>query len=231
MVVVWSDSRHAPGSATPRQRGGETSWRVSIADALVVILTRESRDIAVACASAALHKKLISQRELDDVFARAPLRARCWRHLVSGLDESHGETFARLWLSDAGFSFESQPSVSGVGRLDGRVSPNVYIEVDGGQHDPSWTGEGESSYESDRSRDLAIVHRGGRTVRLTYRLLYGHWDECLAAIGRAVSDDAELSARRSRHPPPQRAFETFRVSPKRRKSAAHGRVTGTSPPH
>jgi very-short-patch-repair endonuclease len=230
VVVSWSDEprdRHLPGVRTGR---GATSWRVGFADALLAILASEPRDIAVACASAAAHKKRISERQLDEVFARAPSRARCWRHLVSRLDESHGETFARLWLRDAGFAFESQPQVRGVGRLDGRVSPNVYVEVDGGQHDPAWTGEGDSSYESDRSRDLAILAMGGRTVRLTYRLLYGHWDDCLAAIGRAVSDDAELSARRSRHPPPRRAFDSYRVSRKRRRNGADGLVSGTSPP-
>jgi very-short-patch-repair endonuclease len=132
-------------------------------------------------------------------------------------------------LTDAGFAFESQPFVAGVGRLDGRVSRNVHVEVDGGQHDPEWTGEGMSTYESDRARDLALCARGGRTVRFTYKLLYGHWDEWLAAIAAAVADDAEVCALRARHPPPKRAFGTFRVLRKRRKRGVDGRDTSTLP--
>ncbi|MGV8970518.1 MAG: hypothetical protein ACOH1J_08710 [Microbacteriaceae bacterium] len=223
VVVSWTDrprTQHGWGA-------GATSWRVSIDDAVLAVLVSEHRDIAVACVSAVLHQKRWSARRTDELFERAPAHARCWRYLVSGLDESHGETFVRLWLRDAGFNFESQPIVPGVGRLDGRVSPHVYVEVDGAQHDPNWTGEGESSYEKDRGRDLAMLLLGGRTIRITYRLLYGSWGDCVAAITRAVEDDAELSARRSRHPPPQRAFDTFRTPRKRRRKTPTGPNTGS----
>jgi hypothetical protein len=55
-----------------RQTPQSSVWRVSIDDALLVILSEESRDIAVACCSAVLRYKRWSAKRLDAVFAQAP---------------------------------------------------------------------------------------------------------------------------------------------------------------
>ena len=222
--VHWTDSRREQ-HATP--------WRVSIDDALLAVLVLESRDIAVACASAIMRHKRLSLARLHAVFARAPRRVRCWLSLVSALDDSHGETFVRLWFQDAGIWFEQQSRVEGVGRLDFRVSPNVYVEVDGGQHDPSWKGEGESSYERDHDRDAELAALHGRSLRWTYRQLYSRWAQCLAALEAAVADDLELTARRRQHPTPPRSLATLRREHslrKRRSSTAHAPPTVVSRP-
>ena len=213
--VHWIDARREQ-HASP--------WRVSIDDALLAVLALESRDIAVACASAIMRYKRWSPSRLSAVFARAPQRVRCWLALVSALDDSHGETFVRLWFHDTGIWFEQQSAVVGVGKLDFRVSPNVYVEVDGAQHDPSWTGAGGSTYEHDHDRDAALAARKGRTLRWTYRQLYSRWPQCLAALEAAVADDLELVARRRQHPTPPRALATLRREHglrKRRSSTAH----------
>ncbi len=49
---------------------------MSIADPLLAVLVTMSRDIAVACCSAALHKRLLSATALDAVFARATHRRK-----------------------------------------------------------------------------------------------------------------------------------------------------------
>jgi hypothetical protein len=179
---------------------GGTPWRVSVAEALGAILATESRDVAVACCSAALRHRKISPAALSSVFAAAPLRARRWAALPSALDDSHGETFFRLWTMDAGLACEQQVYVSGVGHLDFRLSPNSYAEIDGGQHDPRWTGDSPSSWEGDHDRDTTVTIDGGRTQRFTYRQLYGDWPRVLAAIERAIADDLALIAYRRRHP-------------------------------
>ena len=222
--VHWIDSRRELHSSP---------WRVTIDDALLAVLIEEPRDIAVACASAVLRHRRLSAARLHAVFARAPQRVRCWLALVSALDDSHGETFVRLWFHDAGIWFEQQAAVEGIGRLDFRVSPNVYVEVDGAQHDPSWSGEGESSYEHDHDRDAALAARNGRSLRWTYRQLYSRWAECLAAMETAVLDDLELTARRLRHPAPPRSLARLRaayVVPKRGRSRTHGPPTAGSGP-
>lgn len=180
-------------------RGG-TPWRVSIAEALLAVLETQPRDIAVACCSAALRHRQITSGALADVFAAAPARVRAWARLPSALDDSHGETFVRLWLMDAGVPFEQQAYVPDVGHLDFRVSPNSYVEVDGAQHDPRWTGDSPSSWEPDHDRDTTVAIRGGRVQRFTYRQLYADWPRVLAAIERAVADDVALTAARRRRP-------------------------------
>ncbi|MEO7147468.1 MAG: hypothetical protein ABIW81_03715 [Terrimesophilobacter sp.] len=182
------------------EREPESRWRVSLEEALVVILQSEDRDIAVACCSAVMHAFRWSGKRMDAVFAMAPARARAWRGLVNPLDEAHGETFARLWFGDAGIPWEPQPRVRGVGRLDGRVSPHVYVEVDGGQHDPAWTGESESTFHKDHVRRITLTARGATVLSFDYRQLYTAWPECLAATRRAIADDQALMAYRKRHP-------------------------------
>lgn len=217
--VVWTDS--------PR-RMHDSPWRVSLDDALLSVIETEGRDVAVACASAVMRHKRWSVDRLARVFGRAPSRCRCWMTLVSALDDSHGETFVRLWLLDAGIPMTSQPFVAGVGHLDGRVAPHTYVEVDGGQHDPSWTGESPSSWESDHDRDTLMAAAGDRVLRFTYRQLYAAWPACLSAIRRAISDDLELAARRALRPSPPRSLAV--VHRKRRSIAAQYARTGSSPP-
>lgn len=197
--------------------GTQSRWRVSIDDALVHVLHTEGRDIAVACCSAVLHHFRWPDERMDAVFDRAPLHARPWRGLVERRDEAHGETFTRLWCGDAGIPWEPQPRVRGVGRLDGRVGPNVYVEVDGGQHDPAWTGEGESTFEKDHVRNTEMARRGKWVLRFSYRMLYTDWAGCLAAIERAIDDDRALTAYRRQHPYRQRHPSLSRRARRRRR--------------
>ena len=179
---------------------GGTPWRVSVAEALGAILATESRDVAIACCSAALRHKKISRTALAAVFENAPIHARRWAALPSDRDDSHGETFFRLWTMDAGIASEQQAYVQGVGHLDFRVSSNGYVEIDGGQHDPRWRGDSPSSWEGDHDRDTTVTIDGGRTLRITYRQLYSDWPRVLAAVERMIADDLALAAYRRRHP-------------------------------
>ena len=219
VLVLWVDESRTQ-HASP--------WRVSLDDALLSVLVHEPRDIAVACASAVMRYKKWSRARLERVFVRAPSRVRCWLSLVSGLDDAHGETFVRLWLLDAGIPMISQPFVPGVGNLDGQLAPHTYIEIDGGQHDPAWTGEGLSSYEPDHDRDTVMAALSNTVLRYTYRQLYATWPACLRAIQQTIADDLELEARRRQRPTPPRSLAVVRR--KRRSLAAKYVRTGSSPP-
>jgi len=201
-----SDGARVHWTDPPRARLGSSRWRATIDDALLVVLKTEGRDIAVACCSAVMRHKNWSDARMDAVFRRAPARVRRWRCLVGRLDDSHGETFVRLWLTDAGVPFESQAFVAGAGRLDFRVGPHTYIEVDGGQHDPEWTGEQPSSWAHDHDRDATVVIAGGQVLRFIYRQLYGDWTRCLEAIEVARANDIELTARRAIRPQKPRSL-------------------------
>lgn len=134
------------------------------------------------------------------VFRRAPERVWPWLELVSGLDDSHGETFIRLAFIEARMRFEQQFVVRGVGHIDFRVGPQTFVEVDGAQHDPSWIGDTESSFEGDHDRDTTVAIDGGTVLRYTYRQLYRDLPRVLAAIRRSIDDDLELATRRAQHP-------------------------------
>jgi very-short-patch-repair endonuclease len=192
VTVHWTDP--------PRRHLDPNRWLASIDEALALVVATEPRDIAVACSSAVVNQRHWTNARLSRAFSRAPARARRWLGLVNGKDESHGETFVRVWLKDAGITCESQVSVDGVGRVDFRVSPNVYIEVDGAQHDPHWSGSSPSNWETDHVRDTAAAIRGGRVLRWTYRQIYGNWEACVEALLTARADDLELIARRRSRP-------------------------------
>lgn len=211
------------------RRGDQSRWRVSLDDALVHVLRTESRDVAVACCSAVQHRFGWSAERMGAVFRQAPARTNPWRGLVDGRDESHGETFTRLWFGDAGIPWEPQVRVPGVGRLDGQVGPNVFIEVDGGQHDPDWTGTGDSNWKKDLQRDAHMARLGKRVLRFSYAMLYGDWAGCLAATERALADDRALTAYRRRHPyRPRHPASRRRV--RRRVRAAPNEFEGAGTP-
>ena len=188
--VHWVDTPAVSGSV----------WRVSIREALVQVLIEEPRDIAVACASAVMRRLSWSEAEMDAVFERAPKEAQPWRSLISRLDDSHGETFLRLWFIDAGIAFTQQVTVAGTGRWDFQVGPHTYVEVDGGQHDPDWIGESPSSWEKGHDWDTTIAITGNRSLRYSYRQLYTDRERVLQSIERAIADDLALTAYRQRHP-------------------------------
>ncbi len=215
---------------TDRRGEGESPWRVSLDDALLAVLHEEPRDVSVACASALLRHAGFSRRRLEAVFQRGPLRCHGWLDLASELDDSHGETFVRLWLGDARVPCTQQARIAGVGRLDFRVGRRTYVEVDGGQHDPDWTGDGPSTWEHDHDRDTTVVIGGGAVLRYTYRQLYTDWPRVLAAIERAAADDAIIASYRARHPYRPRAHRKRRTSVAARQRSVRERpVAGESP--
>lgn len=175
-------------------------WRVSIDDALLQVLIYEPRDVAVACASLVMHREKWMEARMDAVFARAPRDVQLWRELVSGLDESHGETFFRLWTRDIGILVVQQVSRAGVGRLDFQVGPHTFVEIDGGQHDPKWTHTASNSWERDHDRDATMAIGGERVLRFTYRQLYLDFARIILVVQRSIADDLALTAIRRRRP-------------------------------
>ncbi|WP_165070493.1 PDDEXK family nuclease [Marisediminicola senii] len=199
----------------------ESPWRVTVTEALAAVLRSEGRDVAVACADLALRFDMVTPADVATLFADAPRRTGRWHRLVDGRSDSHGETFVRLWLGDAGIRFEPQPRLAGVGRLDGRVSRYTYLEIDGSQHDAPTEGPvdaASSQFERDRHRDTVAAIDGKRVLRFTYRQLYTSWHMCLAAVRRAVADDARRELA-------ERDAARYR---KRRRKRVDGRNGGTA---
>lgn len=174
----------------PRYARSPSDWITSEDDSLLCVLIHETREVAVSCCDALVRHRGWEGDRLDAVFARAPARVQSWRTDVDGRADAWGETAARLRITDAGLPFEPQVYVPNVGRIDGRVSPRAYVEIDGRQHGADWVGDAPSSFEDDHERDIQLLlQEGAHTVRITYRQLEHMWDSCLAAIRRAYLDD------------------------------------------
>lgn len=172
----------------PRRERVPWNWLATAEEALLIVLRRETREVAIACCDALLNSRILTNDRLDAVYAKAPSRVQTWRPRVDGRAEAWGETVLRLRLTDAGVPFEPQVTIAGR-RYDGRVSPGLFVEVDGMQHSSDWVGESPSSFESDHDRDILTTIAGARTIRVTYRQLESWWAPCLEAIRVAWAED------------------------------------------
>jgi hypothetical protein len=157
-------------------------WRLTPVEALAGAFRVATREDAVIVADSALHLKLVTSNEVDAVADRLPRERRHWTDLVDGRAESGGETAVRLRLMERGIDFEPQVVVPGVGRLDGKIGPRTFVEIDG------FSVHGDrDSFERDHERGLASVLWNHRVVRMTSRQVFEEWPLCLAAVQAALA--------------------------------------------
>lgn len=198
--VTWTDDT--------ADRRAPHVWRTSLIDTLVHIVNVHDRVTSIICLDAALHNRRedgigIVESDLDEIFARAPLRARAWRDEVDGRAGSGGETEFRLAALASGIPFVPQPTVRDVGTLDGQIGPSTFVEIDGADvHD------NEVAFEVDRDRDITVASRNGRVLRFSYKLFRKKWDVCEKAMRNALDDDYRLNKKTDFPDFP------FRLSPK-----------------
>lgn len=186
--IRWSD--------VPRGQRPSHDWRADPRDALAFVLRTGSRELAVAASDGVIRYLGWTLDEVAAVYRDAPARVRPWLELVDGRADAWGESWVRLRFRDAGIAFEPQAVVPGAGRLDGRIGPRTYVEVDGAQHEESWSSDDEDWYGRDRVRDAVVAALGGRVLRITYPMFAEHWPLFLEAARRSIAADvAELGIR------------------------------------
>lgn len=183
--VTWTDDAS--------ERRPPYVWRTSVIDALVHILNNHDRVTAIVCLDAALHNRFengagIEDADLDEIFARGPLRVQSWRAEIDGRAGSGGETEFRLKTRTAGIPFVPQPFIPGVGWLDGQIGPSTFVEVDGA----TWH-DNPVAFLADRKRDIQVADRGGRVLRFSYPLYRKEWDLCERVMRKALADDYRLA--------------------------------------
>ena len=213
-AITWTDERAA--------RDAQCPWRTSLIDSLVHILKHDGRVSAIICLDGALNAGLhgqpgISEDDLDEIFARAPLAAQPWRAELDGRSGSGGETVFRLNCTDAGIPFVPQPYVAGVGYLDGQIAPHTFVEIDG----KIWHATPEAR-EVDTHRDAVVVSEHGAVLRFTYQLFRFSWPLVESAMRTAIEDDWKLGAP-SQFPPFPWRPTTPRAGSRSRRARTAGR--------
>ena len=161
---------------------------VPVVEALVRALRCQSPRAAIATLDSAWQLGLVSESDINAVFAQAPRRYRRLRPLLDRRAESGVETLVRLMLRGLGHHASLQVRIDGVGRVDLLVDGWLIIECDSEEHHSSWADQ-----KRDRRRDQAAAVRGYATYRPIAEDILWHSDEVRAAIVGLLSGRATLS--------------------------------------
>lgn len=150
---------------------------VSIVDALAQAVVCQPPRVAVASLDSALHKKVIDDDDLDEIFARVPARRRVLRRLVDERAESGTETLVRLMALALGFRVELQVTITGVGRVDMVLDGWLVVECDSEEFHTGWL-----SQKRDRRRDLRLAELGMASLRPVAEDILWHPEVVIAAL-------------------------------------------------
>ncbi len=152
---------------------------VGVLDDSAQCVTREAQ---LAMVDAALHRGLLTLRELEQL-RRGGRERTDWliRH-AEPRTESMLETLARVALSTARLPFTPQVMIAGVGRVDFLVAGRVIVELDGWEHHGT-----PRAFADDRRRDREAISQGYRVLRFTYAEVVGDPDGLVAAVRAALS--------------------------------------------
>jgi len=167
-----------------------SEYRVGLIDALVQILRCQEPRFALASLDSALHQGLIPPTALSVIFAAVPREVLYLRRLVDARSEAGQETVLRFIVGQAGYEFEIQVRIDGVGRIDMIVEGCIAVEADSRQFHDGW-----DAHARDRTRDCELAMLGYLTLRVLYRDIMFHPERVLAAIAGLL--DASRHFRRT----------------------------------
>jgi very-short-patch-repair endonuclease len=200
LMGAWAVSRHPPitvsvpaNAARLRWRrrarivwdgadvtGRGSTWAVDPRDALREAVTEVPFEEAVALLDWAMHSRLLDENDLAHLVQGLPADVRPIVEWADPRCESFLESIARTRLRAAGHTTVSQHPLPGDRRVDFVVDGVVGLEVDGREHH-------ESTFESDRRKDLQIVVDGSIPLRISYSMVMDEWAAVESAIRTAVS--------------------------------------------
>jgi very-short-patch-repair endonuclease len=169
--VVWDG---------PDVCGRGSAWAVDPRDALREAVTEVPFEEGVALLDWALHSGVLDEDELAALVVSLPADVRPIIQWVDPKCESFLESITRTRLRRAGHTTTSQHPLPGDKRVDFIVDGVVGLEVDGREHHGS-------TFESDRRKDLLIVHDGSIPLRASYSMVMDEWASVESAVRAAVS--------------------------------------------
>jgi len=157
---------------------GLDGWANSdIVECLTQAVRCQSVRAAIATLDSAMHLGLVSDEQLDEVFAALPRRLRVLRKHLDAAAESGAESLMRLILRRLGCRVQSQMEIRGVGRVDFLVDGWLIVECDSEAHHAGWEKQKE-----DRRRDQAAAARGFVTYRPIAEDIFWHADAVIRAV-------------------------------------------------
>jgi very-short-patch-repair endonuclease len=157
---------------------GPDGWANSdIVECLTQAVRCQSVRAAIATLDSAMHLGLVSDEQLDEVFAALPRRLRVLRKHLDAAAESGAESLMRLILRRLGCRVQSQVEIRGVGRVDFLVDGWLIVECDSEAHHAGWEKQKE-----DRRRDQAAAARGFVTYRPIAEDIFWHADAVIRAV-------------------------------------------------
>jgi very-short-patch-repair endonuclease len=159
-----------------------TEYSVGLPDALAQILRCQEPRFAIASLDNALHRRLIPPHALTGIFAALPGDLQRLRPLIDARSESGQETVLRFIVREAGFDFEIQVEINGVGRIDMIVEGRIAVEADSRQFHDGW-----EAHVRDRTRDCDLAMRGYMSLRVLYRDIIHSPERVIAAIAALLA--------------------------------------------
>lgn len=154
-----------------------TEYRVGLMDALVQIVRCQSPRFALASLDNALHLNLIPRSALTLIFAAVPSELHYLRTLIDARSESGQETVLRFIVRAAGYDFDIQVSIDGVGRVDMVIEGCLVVEADSRKFHEGWAAQ-----VRDRTRDCDLAAAQYMSYRALYRDIMFNPERVLAAI-------------------------------------------------
>lgn len=149
-------------------------------EALVIAVKNLPFEEAVAVLDWACHTGRLDEVDLHRLCARLPTSLRRIAEWVDRACESVLESIVRTRLRLLGYEVVSQVPVDTVRSIDLVVDGVLGLELDGRAYH-------ESSFESDREKDLAIVLEGRSAMRVSYGMVRRDWPRVEQGIAAAVA--------------------------------------------
>lgn len=166
-----------------------TEYRVGLIDALVQIVRCQEPRFALASLDNALHLKLLPHSALSSIFAAVPHELHYLRALVDARSESGQESVLRFIVRQAGYSFDIQVSIDGVGRVDMVIEGCLVVEADSREFHEGWAAQ-----VRDRTRDRDLAAAQYMSYRTLYRDIMFNPERVLAAIAGLLAANRNYRA-------------------------------------
>jgi very-short-patch-repair endonuclease len=169
VIIHWRDERHSG-----------TDWAVGIVEALVRVALDEPLEIAVCAFDWAWSSGRLDTFGFESALAQLPSDLQTLRYWVDPQSQSVLESVARVRCLQKGWKVRSQVRVGDLQSIDLVIEDAVALERDGRRFH-------ESTFATDRRKDLAITIEGRHALRVDAEMVFGHWADVERAIEQALA--------------------------------------------